>query len=200
MSLEVSYRDVEKNDSIETLINEKLEKLEQVYDNITTCRIAIEKPHSYVRSGSQYRVRIELAVPPGKSVIVTREPGSSDMHNPLPAILRDAFAAARRQLKKLGDKQKKEIKTHPVQEMEAYIVRLFKEEGYGFIRASDGHEVYFHQNSVLGSGWERMNEGTAVQFAEEMGNKGPQASSVQIIDSSGTNIVLPEEVYKNNNQ
>ncbi|MGE5682324.1 MAG: HPF/RaiA family ribosome-associated protein [Bacillota bacterium] len=199
MSLEVSYRDVERTDSIDTLIKEKLEKLEQVCDNITTCRIAIERPHSFVRSGNQFRVRIEIAVPPGHAVVVTREPGDSNMHQPLPAIIRDAFNAARRQLKKLVDKQKKEVKSHPQQEMGAYIVRLFKEDGYGFIRAMDGHEVYFHQNSVLNDGWNRIEPGTAVMFFEEMGEKGPQASTVQIIDSSGTQIVDPTEVLNNNN-
>lgn len=194
MSLEVSYRDVEKTDSIDTLIKEKLQKLEQICDNITMCRIAIEKPHSMVRTGNQFRVRIEIAVPPGHSVVVTREPGDSSMHEPLPAIIRDAFNAARRQLKKYADKQKKEIKSHPQQEMAAYVVRLFKDEGYGFIRSDDGHEIYFHKNSVLNDGWERLEPGTAVQFFEEMGEKGPQASTVQIIDSSGTHIVDPTEI------
>jgi len=52
---------------------------------------------------------------------------------------------------------------------------------FGFLEAADGHEVYFHRNSVLDGAYNRLAVGTHVAFAEEMGEKGPQASTVKLL-------------------
>ena len=45
----------------------------------------------------------------------------------------------------------------------------------------NGREVYFHSNSVLDGAFSRLAVGTHVIFAEEMGEKGPQASTVKLL-------------------
>jgi len=60
-------------------------------------------------------------------------------------------------------------------------VKLFSEEGYGFLETPDGREIYFHRNSVIGSDFDRLEIGTEVRFAEETGEQGPQASTVTIV-------------------
>ena len=60
------------------------------------------------------------------------------------------------------------------------VARVFQERGYGFLEAEDGHEVYFHQNSVIDGSFEKIVPGTKVRFAEEDGDKGPQASTVHV--------------------
>lgn len=45
----------------------------------------------------------------------------------------------------------------------------------------DGREIYFHKNSVLSGAFPRLKIGTTVRFAEERGEKGPQATSVRIL-------------------
>ena len=52
---------------------------------------------------------------------------------------------------------------------------------FGFLEAADGHEVYFHRNSVLDGAYNRLAVGAHVAFAEEMGEKGPQASTVKLL-------------------
>jgi cold shock CspA family protein len=41
--------------------------------------------------------------------------------------------------------------------------------------------LYFHKNSVLAPGFDQLEIGHEVQFAEELGEKGPQASTVRPI-------------------
>jgi cold shock CspA family protein len=65
------------------------------------------------------------------------------------------------------------------------VIRLFREEGYGFLETPDGREIYFHRNSVLHPGFDRLEIGTEVRFAEEEGEKGPQASTVAIVGTRG---------------
>ena len=81
---------------------------------------------------------------------MTREAGEGDLHEQLPTVIRDAFGAMRRRLRKLVEKQHGDVKTHPEQEVGGLVVRLFREQGYGFLKSLDGQEVYFHKNSLPG--------------------------------------------------
>lgn len=52
---------------------------------------------------------------------------------------------------------------------------------YGRIVAPGGRQVYFHRNSVVGADFDGLRIGTEVRFAEEMGERGPQASTVHVV-------------------
>jgi cold shock CspA family protein/ribosome-associated translation inhibitor RaiA len=180
--LEIFYKDINKTDSLDELINEKISRLEKMCNHITSCSIAIEKPNATIRQGNPYRVRITLKVPPGHEIAVSKEPGDNDKDDPLPAVIRNAFIAMEKQLKKLVQLQRDEVKKHPEQEVRAIVTRIYPEDGYGFIRTINGREIYFHKNSVLNQDFAKIQEGTGVRFFETEGEKGPQASTVQIID------------------
>jgi cold shock CspA family protein len=60
------------------------------------------------------------------------------------------------------------------------VVRLFPQEGYGFLQAPDGREIYFHEKSVLKGAFGRLKVGDEVRYAEELGEEGPQASTVAV--------------------
>ncbi len=122
-----------------------------------------------------------MTVPPGHELAVTRNPGEGHSSD-LPQIIRNAFEAARRQLKKLVPRQRGDVKTHPAQETVGFVTKLFREQGYGFLRRPDGWEVYFHEHSVLQEDFSRLEIGTGVRFVESKGESGPQASTVQIVD------------------
>jgi ribosomal subunit interface protein len=186
--LDVSYRDVPKTDAIESLVSEKVAKLEEVCDHITSCHIAIEKVHDRPRSGSPYRVRIDLTVPPGHEVVAESNPDEGIQYDALDVVIRDAFDAALRQLKKLTDRQRKKVKTHEAQETTAIVIKLFRDQGYGFIKTLDDQEVYFHRNSVLHDDFERIEIGTGVHFFLTEGENGPQASTVRIVDKPGASV------------
>ncbi len=181
--LEISYRDVNKTPELDSLVREKIDKLEKICDYMTSGRVAIEKPQQNLKAGSPFRVRLEFRIPPQHQIIVKREPGEGDRNDPLEAVIRDAFEAARKQIRELVDKNRKEIKKHPEQEVSAIVNRIFPEEGYGFIRSMDGRDIYFHKNSVVNNEFGSIKEGTGVRFFEEQGEKGPQASTVQVVEN-----------------
>lgn len=180
--LEISFRGVERTQAIENLITEQAAKLEQVCDHITSVRISVEKPQEHQRSGNPYRVRIIARVPPGHELVAARDPAERDLHDPLDKIIRETFNALRRQVKETNEKQKREVKRHPAQETGAVVSKLFKEDGYGFLVTPEGREVYFHRNSVLHHGFDRLVIGAGVRFSEEQGEKGAQATSLELID------------------
>lgn len=185
LPLEISFRNIRKSEAVEALIRGKADDLKRMHENIISCRVAVEAPQQHQRSGRAYRVRVTLTVPPGHELVVSRDPSGGELHDELTSVIRDAFEAARRQLQKLAEKQRERIKTHPEQELMGMVVRLFREEGYGFLRALDGREIYFHRNAVLHDAFDRLEVGTSVRFDERIGEKGPQASTVQIVNNPG---------------
>jgi cold shock CspA family protein/ribosome-associated translation inhibitor RaiA len=183
--LNMTFRNVRKDAAIENLIRKQAAKLERVCDHIVSCRLAVEKPQKHQKSGNSFRVRIDVTVPPEHELVVTREAGEGDLHEHLSTVIRDAFAAMRRRLRKLVEKQHGDVKTHPAQEIGGLVTRLFPDQGYGFIKNANGQEIYFHKNSLPGDDFDRLEIGTGVQWHEEQGEKGPQASTVRIVDKAG---------------
>jgi cold shock CspA family protein/ribosome-associated translation inhibitor RaiA len=189
--LSMTFRNVRKDPAIESLVDKQAAKLERVCDHIVSCRIAVEKPQEHQRSGNPFRVRIDVTVPPEHELVVIRDSSEGDLHDGLSTVIRHAFAAMRRQLKKLVEKQRRDVKAHPEQEVAGFVVRLFPEQGYGFIKSLDGREIYFHENSFLGDEFGHLDVGTGVQWQEEQGDEGPQASTVRIVDKRGGNSSNP---------
>lgn len=183
--LELTFRDVEKTDEIVTLINEKVAKLDKFANNLISCDVAVERPQRHQNVGNPYRVRIRMRIPPNQEIVIRREPSEGDMHDPLLVVIKDAFHAAERKLREANNRERGVVKLHPAQQPGAYVVRLFRDQGYGFIKTSDGMEYYFHRNSVLNGDFERLEIGTGVRFTAEDGEKGPQASTVQLVDKPG---------------
>lgn len=191
---QISYRNVPKTEAIDSLVREKIEKLEKFCNYMSSCRVAVEKPHEHPSHGSPYRVRIDITVPPGHEIASVSNPGEGTQYDPLETVIRDAFEAARRQLVELVERQRDEIKEHPQQEMGAVVTKLFKEDGYGFIRTVDtGREIYFHKNSVINHDFDRIELGTGVHFSEEQGQMGPQATTVHIVNKPGVREAQMEE-------
>lgn len=94
---QISYKDVQPQDYVEERIHQRIAKLEEFHDNITSCRVRIEGPGAKDFHGQVYHVRIDITVPGGE-VVVNREPGKNQAHKELEVAVRDAFNAAERQL------------------------------------------------------------------------------------------------------
>jgi cold shock CspA family protein len=92
--------------------------------------------------------------------------------------IRDAFSAAGRRLQDHARRRRGSVKVHD-SKPPARVTKLFADDGFGFLETPDGREIYFHRNSVLEPGFDRIEIGTEVHYAEEPGEKGPQASTVK---------------------
>ena len=63
--------------------------------------------------------------------------------------------------------------------MQGTIKRVVRDRGFGFIRCSDGQEVFFHRNGLQQLAFEGLQEGTTVEFEVEQSAKGPRATNVR---------------------
>jgi ribosomal subunit interface protein len=174
LSLQITARNFELTDAIKAEITEKVEKLENFCDQIMKCRVVVDSPHRHSRDGKLYNVNIDLKVP-GSEVVIKRAP-NEDLY----VAIRDSFSAAKRKLEEFMAQQRREVKYHE-EAPQGKIISLFLDKGYGFLSKPDGTEVYFHENSVLNKEFQKLKVGMRARFAEELGAKGPQASSVTVV-------------------
>jgi len=182
LPLQITFRDMDPSPAIEAKIRERATRLDRYYDRIMSCRVVVEAPHRRHHQGKLYHLRIDLTVPDGE-LAVTRERAEHHAHEDVYVAIRDAFDAAQRQLEDYARRHRRDVKFHE-EVPPARVVRIFPDDGYGFLQTPDGREVYFHANSVLNGAFSRLDVGTLVNFAEEMGEKGPQASTVRIAGNS----------------
>ncbi len=191
----ITFRNMEPSPKLEEIVLNEAKKLERFFSRIVSCRVAIEGPPRQ-EYGQPYRIRIDLGVP-GEELLVDHNPTlhgelqhreamhetkKSEPHRErrdADRAIRDTFHEMRRQLQDYV--RRRGGQTEPREKMPlGKVTRLSPEEDCGFIE-SDGREIYFHRNSVLGGHFDRLRIGAPVHFAEEKGEKGPQASTVKLV-------------------
>jgi ribosomal subunit interface protein len=173
LPLEISVRNLELSEDMKALIREKAEKLDNVYEDLISCRVRVDVPHRSQRSGVQYDVLVDLSVP-GNEIVIRREP-DEDLH----VAIVNSFDVAQRRLKEFAEKQRGDVKRHEEKPV-AKVSKLFPGEGYGFIMTPEGREVYFHENALLNVEFDALEIGATVTFNETQGEEGAQASSVTL--------------------
>ena len=64
--------------------------------------------------------------------------------------------------------------------METGTVKWFNsDKGFGFITAEDGKDVFVHFSAIQGEGFKTLEEGQAVTFEVEEGQRGLQATNIE---------------------
>jgi ribosomal subunit interface protein len=193
--IQITFRDMGHSDAAERYVRDHAAKLEQFDGRIVACKVALEVPHKR-RSGGPPRVRIDLTLPHDE-IVVDYTPAPERATEDLYAAIDQAFDRAVRQIEDHAQRKRRDVKHHESPYREGVVTKLWTYDGYGFIetpdgdgahvadvalrfKQPDGDEVYFHQNSVRQGHFHRLERGARVRFVEEMGEKGPQASTVVV--------------------
>ena len=178
LPLQVTFRNMDMSPALDAAIREHAARLDRFCDAITQCRVDVEAPHRHHHKGKLYTIRIDLTVPQGELVAGRHHPADHAHEDPKVAI-RDAFDAIRRELEDHTRRLRLDVKAHEVA-VHGRVIRLFADDGYGFVETSDGQEVYFHRNSVVDEGFDRLEIGHEVRLAVAEGEspRGPQATTV----------------------
>lgn len=178
--LELEVEGVQLSTHMRDLIDANIAKFEARFGRITSCRVAIHAPGAHHRMGEPYAVSIRMALPDGNDVDVTRNSSGKDPRQAdLSFAVTDAFRRATRQLREKARRLRGNVKQHePLPE--GKITSIDRDKQSGFLTTADGREIYFHAHSVLGGRFEKLAVGDRVVFHEEIGEKGPQASTVKV--------------------
>lgn len=111
------------------------------------------------------------ALVPGDMIVVKQ---TSEFVHPL---LVEGFTTLNRRLKEYNNRRQQLVKQH-AENLVGMVVELIPLQDYGRIDSVNGNLVYFHRNSVKEINFDELQEGDFVEYGEEMGDKGPQATWV----------------------
>jgi len=177
---EIAFRRVTPTPAMHQLVSDEIDRLDELDDRLISCRVMVELPQHRHETGDLYAVRIDMNVA-GEELVISRTPPGHHTHeDPLQAI-GEAFDKARRVLDDAKKRRQGRVKHHESR-TDGIVVKLFPDEGYGFIESTDGVDVYFHQNAVRNEGFADLEVGSRVRFTEEQGDQGPQAIAVMIAE------------------
>lgn len=196
LPIQVTFRNIEDHAGLEDYVQKEAAKLDQFYDRISSCRVMVERPQK-ATSGTLYHVRIDLGVPNGELLVKhiaslhatlqdakegksRREAESMLVHKSPKRAIHEAFQEMGRRLQDYLRRQEGAVKSRQRMQ-EAVVKEIIPSEGCGFLETEDGSPVYFNQASVLGGHFPQLRAGARVRFAEEMGEKGLQASTVRLV-------------------
>ena len=177
MELQVEGRNVEIRKSWQEKIDEEKARLDRHHPGLVhNLRVTITATSSHKEGG--YELQLVASVP--NDTVVVKRKGEI-----VKALFSEAFDTLGLQLKEL---QRKRRQTSKVGEgavessvVEGVVKKLVPHESYGFIAASDGREIYFHENALKDLKMEQLTEGDVVRFGESDGDKGPCASWVRSV-------------------
>jgi cold shock CspA family protein/ribosome-associated translation inhibitor RaiA len=182
--VEIDFQGAPPTEQVRQRIEQQVTRLEDFYGRIMTCRVVMRSPSRHHRTGGLHEVNIHLVLPDGREVAIERTPPEDERFSDPMFAVNDAFSRARRRLQDQVRRLRGKVKAHEATPV-GIVRRVSPDEGYGFLETGDGREIYFHRNSVLDDAFARLAPGTRVSFAEEMGVKGPQASTVKLLGKHG---------------
>ncbi|MFO7568123.1 MAG: HPF/RaiA family ribosome-associated protein [Enhygromyxa sp.] len=177
----ISFKGMDPSPAVEAEVESKIKMLERFFGRAIGYDVVIEAPPHHSRKGHPFGVRLDISVPGGPPVVVSRTHHDRVDHDDAYLAIRDAFNAAKRQLQDRARKQRGEVKLHEGPPI-GRVWHLVPTERYGFILAPDGSEIYFHENALVGVDYDEIEVGDEVSYVvhEKEGDKGPQASTVKL--------------------
>jgi cold shock CspA family protein/ribosome-associated translation inhibitor RaiA len=177
--VEIDFQGMTATAKVQAAVDAQVARLEERYGRVTACRVALKGPSNRHHNGGLYEVNIRLALPEGREVNVARTPPADERHADVSFAINDAFKRARRLLQDHVRRLQHRVKQHDGPPI-GRVVRIDPSGEFGFIESAEGQELYFHRNSVLDAP-PRLEVGARVSFAEAIGDKGPQASTVKLL-------------------
>lgn len=179
INLEINYRDFPEPIMAQERISERAAKLEKLFPRLQSLRVVSEQIQHKKHKGKLYHFTLDASMPGGE-ITIDKPHADKNSHADFFVAMRDAFNAMEKRLHTFADKKNDDVKHHETPP-HGVVREVFPD--HGFIRTSEGLEVYFHANSVVDGKFGEVEVGTEVRFSadEKESEKGPQATSVHLI-------------------
>lgn len=180
--VEISFRNLDPSDFIEARVRERVDRLDQLSDRITSVHVTIEAPHKHHQKGNKFEVKLEVRLP-GTELLVNNKPGDVNAHEDVYVAIRDAFGAMERRIRKWKTARKEQPKIVDSGAVQGRVSELNADDGHGQIATTSGELVYFHRNAVVGNGFPLLGVDDPVELVidHDGGEKGPHATMVRPI-------------------
>ena len=123
---DITYRNMAGSQWLDTEIQKRAAKLSTFYPQILSCKVIVEIPHRHHEQGNRFHIRIDITVP-GERIIAGQGPNLHLAHfdgehesrttktvvrKDASLAVRQAFDAAKRQLRDYVRVRRYEVKSH----------------------------------------------------------------------------------------
>jgi ribosomal subunit interface protein len=188
--VEISFHNIASSPDAEAAIRDHVARLERIYERMTTCRVCVDQSNQNSNETIPPVVRIEISVPGHKDIVVSHEPAHLQRKFQAPDLsnaINEAFRIAERRLSKYKDKRTdhgiSELTHEAANEFRGQVAELTPGDDHGFLMTKEGGLLYFHRNSLLSGDFDRLHRGDDVSYVETMGDTGPIASKVRVLET-----------------
>ena len=184
--VEIAFHNMESSPWAEQEIRTRIQKLEKIYDRLTSCRVRVDQRTKTGGGTIPPVVRIELGIPGRKDLVVSHEPDhlqrkfqTPDLHN----AIHEAFRIAEDQLVELKNQRQGRTR-EPQHDAENQFLGQVAErnpgQDFAFLLTKEGGLLYFHRNSLLSGDFDKLRQGDEVYYVEDVGDTGPTAIKVRV--------------------
>jgi ribosome-associated translation inhibitor RaiA/cold shock CspA family protein len=183
---EISFHHIQKQEWARELVLASIEKLEQIYDRLITCRVRVDQRADNSNHTIPPVVRIEMSVPGRKNLVVMHEPDHLQRKYQSPDLVNaidEAFRIAQEQLAEFKaqlDDHHAVARHEAANEFLGQVAEMHPEQDHGFLMTKEGGLLYFHRNSMLSGDFESLRRGQDVSYVEDVGDTGPIATKVRV--------------------
>lgn len=182
--IQIDFQGMGANQEVKDAIARHVKQFEARFGRVTAGRVVLKAPGGHHHTGGLFDVNIHLALPEGRDVNVGHTRQDDERYANLDFAINDTFKRARRQLQDRVRKLQGDVKLHEGPPI-GTVRELDPRGEFGFLETADGRQIYFHRNSVLNGGFPLLTVDARVTYAEEEGDKGPQASTVRLLKKHG---------------
>ena len=99
---QITFEGSESSDAARDVITREIARLETHNKRITGCRVTVCKPSHKNSHGTGFPVHIWLTIPSYENIVVNNSASDDARHEHAEVAIKDAFAAARRQVDDLA--------------------------------------------------------------------------------------------------
>jgi ribosome-associated translation inhibitor RaiA len=182
--LQIAFKNISSSEFMESLIRDRVERLQRFHPNITGARVVVEVPHRSAEGAkTPIGIAVEIDAPGHKPIVAKGEQDRREMKGDQSAIINRVFEAVERQLEQISAIRNGEVKQHGSAGDTGIVVRIFPDQNYGFVEVKDSADLYFSRDVVASGAFDEIKVGTVVHItrAASEGPMGPQASSVKLL-------------------
>ncbi|TXH32260.1 MAG: ribosome-associated translation inhibitor RaiA [Rhodospirillaceae bacterium] len=180
--LQIAFRNLDSSPHLETLIRERVDRLERFFPRLIGCRVVVELTSKSANAKSPLGISIELDVPGRPTIFAKKSDERRDAKGDFLAVVNQAFDAAQRQLEDVSRVIARDVKLHEGSGETGCVREVLPLEDYGFVEIREGESLYFTRNAVIDGRFDDIKPGMMVHVtrATTEGPMGPQASSIRL--------------------
>lgn len=196
---EIVFRNFDASESIRERILDRVERLDELVDDLVGCRVVVDTPHRSEEESHSYRLSLIVSVP-GHDTFIHRNADRGQPRSDVTRAIDKAFDTAARDLQMRSDNRNRaerpgratgprrsprEGRSDSEREAErarGTISQLFPDDGYGLITPEQGYgHVFFYEEDLLDVDIRELETGAQISYRREDRGAGPVAGGIRLV-------------------